>query len=102
MVQKSKGRKSPLKHSQVGLMGAGGLKGNISEFLVKSQNILFYTHDIKKTTTWHESIYAALTLHEKYQLIMHLSNYLYSFTSTLNGVIFLLVSPLSPLSKNVN
>lgn len=29
-------------------MGAGGLKGNISEFLVKSQNILFYTHDIKQ------------------------------------------------------
>ena len=50
MVQKSKGRKSPLKHSQVGLMGAGGLKGNISEFMVKRQNILFYAHDIKKTT----------------------------------------------------
>lgn len=48
MVQRSKGRKSPLKHSQVGLMGAGGLKGNISEFMVKRQNILFYSHDIKK------------------------------------------------------
>jgi len=61
MVQKSKGRKSPLKHSQVDLMGAGGLKGNVSEFLVKSQNIFFYTHGFKKTTTLNVSIYAALT-----------------------------------------
>lgn len=57
MVQRSKGRKSPLKHSQEGLMEAGGLKGKISECMVKRYNILFYAHGIKKTTTWNKSIY---------------------------------------------
>ena len=59
MVQKSKGTKSPLKHSQAGLMGAGGLKGNISEFMVKRQNILFYTYDItlyEKIDIWFTNI----------------------------------------------
>ena len=46
MVQKSKGTKSPLKHSQVGLIGPGGLKGKISDFMVKRQNIFILC-------TWH-------------------------------------------------
>lgn len=47
MIQRSKGRKSSLKHSQVGLMGEGVLKEN-TKFMVKRQKILFYTHNIIK------------------------------------------------------